>query len=462
MKTVVEIINRDGFLKTLFESIPCGVLVVDSDRRVQAVNDTLERTFGIATAEVINLRGGEALNCIHASKSTEGCGYAEFCSECMVRNSALKAIDGEQVRRTRAEIQLKVDGEVKDLILLVSAAPVDFKGERLAIVMLEDISELNQLRTWKRAEHGFSGIVGRDPRMLELYETIVEVAEVNDPVMIQGESGTGKELVANAIHQKSERAKMPFVPVNCGALPEGMVESELFGHVKGAFTGAIRDKKGRFELAHGGTLFLDEVAELSEAMQVKLLRVLQEGTFERIGGEQTISVDVRLISATNKELKKEVKKGRFREDLFYRVNVFPIQLPPLRRRKNDIPILTDHFLDKAMKEGMVVRGFSEDAINIMINYPWPGNIRELQSAVRYSLVKARGQLIRPEGLPQEIKSWHSEQPTRGPARKLDEENVRAALVQSGGNKAKAARLLGVGRATLYRFLSDFPDVSNVS
>ena len=265
--------------------------------------------------------------------------------------------------------------------------------------------------------------------------------------------------MAAAIHNESRRGGRPFVPVSCAALPEGTLESELFGHVKGAFTGAVQDKKGRFELAHSGTLFLDEVADLPKFVQAKLLRVLQEGTFERLGAAKTTSVDVRLISATNRDLKREVERGSFREDLYYRINVVPISMPPLRKRKNDIPLLVEHFLEKARREGQESHGLSKEALSIMMEYPWPGNVRELQSAIRFALVKSKGRVIQSEDLPLELVKWVEGRPSRGPSRKLSAESVRAALTKSGGNKAKAARILRVGRATLYRFLADFPDVS---
>jgi transcriptional regulator with GAF, ATPase, and Fis domain len=235
-----------------------------------------------------------------------------------------------------------------------------------------------------------------------------------------------------------------------------VLESELFGHVKGAFSGAIRDKKGRFELADGGTIFLDEVVDLTKSMQAKLLRVLQEGTFERVGGEKTASADVRVISAANRDLKREVEKKNFRDDLYYRLNVVPIELPPLRQRKNDIPLLAEEFLKQAGEQGQKTAGLSKKALSIMMDYLWPGNVRELQNALHYALVKCKGRLIRPEDLPLELKAGRSR---RGPTRKLNPEMVQAALDLTGGNKAKAARHLGVGRATLYRFLEEFPDVS---
>ena len=305
---------------------------------------------------------------------------------------------------------------------------------------------------------GFGGIVGRDPKMLQVYRQIRDLAVTDYPVHITGETGTGKEMVAAGIHNESRRGGGPFVPVNCAALPEGMLESELFGHVKGAFTGAVRSKKGRFELANKGTLFLDEVADLPKFVQAKLLRVLQDGVFEPVGAEKPVSVDVRVISATNRDLKREVETKNFRDDLYYRISVVPIHLPPLRQRKNDIPLLVEHFLEESLREGAKTAGVSKDALSVMMDYPWPGNVRELQSAIRFAIVKSRGRVIRLKDLPMELQDRNPSQSSRGPSRKLDPDTVRAALAQSGGNKAKAARLLGVGRATLYRFIADFPSI----
>ena len=328
-----------------------------------------------------------------------------------------------------------------------------------------DIAELGRLRRRLKTEQSFAGIVGRDAKMLELFDTIREVAKVNVPVLIQGESGTGKELVAAAIHNEGHNADKPFVPVNCGALPEGILESELFGHVKGAFTGAIRDRKGRFEMADGGTIFLDEIGELPGAMQVKLLRVLQEGTFQRVGGEETVKVDVRVISATNKDLAEEVAAGRFREDLFYRLCVVPVYLPPLRERRNDIGLLADHLLKRALtevgREGAIL---SPEAVDAMMDYDWPGNVRELENALQYALVKCRDNLILPEHLPLNILNRDTaRQPStkRHRKHKLDAERVRRMLEETGGNKIEAARRLGVSRATLYRFLQESEKKSKI-
>jgi transcriptional regulator with GAF, ATPase, and Fis domain len=300
----------------------------------------------------------------------------------------------------------------------------------------------------------FSGIIGKDEKMLEVFDLVRELADSNAPVLVQGESGTGKELVAAAIHNEGLRANHLFVPVNCGALPEALLESELFGHVKGAFTGAIRDKKGRFELADGGTIFLDEIGDISPPMQVKLLRVLQEGRFERVGSEKTLEVDVRVISATNKDLSQEIAEGNFREDLFYRLCVVPLTLPPLREKRNDIPLLVDHLLEHALKEvGREDVTVAPEALDVIMAHEWPGNVRELENWLQFALIKCRGNVIKPEHLPPGS-SAGARPGKRMRRRKLDVDSVRSALRETDGNKVEAARLLGVSRATLYRFLDD--------
>ena len=333
----------------------------------------------------------------------------------------------------------------------------DADGKPLrALGTVQDITKL------KQKKDSFSGIIGRDPKMKDIFEMIRRITDVDIPILIQGESGTGKELVAHAIHNGGPRVHKAFVPVNCGALPEGLLESELFGHVKGSFTGALRDRKGRFEMADGGTLFLDEIGDLPKVMQAKLLRVLQEGKFERVGDEKTISVDVRIISAANRNLKLEVEKGNFRDDLYYRISVVPIHMPPLRKRKNDIPLLVSNFLEKAAYKGHQIKNMSESALSVMTDYPWPGNVRELQSAIHYALIKSRGKIIQPVHLPMELRTKKINRLSCGPSLRLNSKIVKEALIRSGGNKAKAARYLGVGRATLYRFLKNFPDIdSNV-
>jgi sigma-54 dependent transcriptional regulator, acetoin dehydrogenase operon transcriptional activator AcoR len=327
------------------------------------------------------------------------------------------------------------------------------------IVSFKKISDSYYRRAEPKNIAGFSKIITRDKKMKDVFRQMANVAEYDYAVHIFGETGTGKELAAEAIHKASPRRNGPFVPINCGALPESLIESELFGHVKGSFSGAIRDRKGRFELADGGTIFLDEVAELSKHMQAKLLRFLQDGKFEKVGGEKTVSVNARVISATNKDLKKEMRNNRFREDLYYRINVVPVHLPPLRERKSDIPLLVDHFLRQATRQyGRSPVTVSDDAMSCLAKYPWPGNVRELQNAVQYSFVKSDGIEITHDDLPMEIDHTRLFIDRNSASRKLNVEHVEFAMGKTGGNKAKAARLLKVGRATLYRFFSEHPDL----
>jgi PAS domain S-box-containing protein len=358
------------------------------------------------------------------------------------------------------------DGEKKHLEMSVVAMK-DNAGQPIGILAsYRDQTRVLELEHRLGEVQQFSGIISHDHKMLEVFETIRDVAGTNVPVLIQGETGTGKELVAAAIHNESLRAAKPFVVVNCGALPKGTLESELFGHVKGAFTGAIRDKKGRFEIANDGTIFLDEVGELSPATQVKLLRVLQEGTFERVGGEKTVKVNIRLISATNRNLRETIAQGKFREDLYYRLCVVPITLPPLRERRNDIPLLARHFL-KLHAAGVNDREIhiTDQALSALMDYDWPGNIRQLQNAIQFALVKSRNAAIDLAHLPPEVTAELHGRPdkpvnervpsvrTPGVRAKLRSEDVSRVLAKTGGNKVKAAEILGVGRATLYRFLA---------
>jgi len=274
---------------------------------------------------------------------------------------------------------------------------------------------------------------------------------------VTGESGTGKELLARGIHYSSTRAEGPFIAVNCAAIPEHLIESELFGHVKGAFTGAIRSKPGRFELAEGGTIFLDEIGELSLRMQVKLLRVLQDGTFERVGGEETIRSRARVISATNCDLELAASSGKFRADLLYRIGVVSLTVPPLRERLADITPLAEHLLGKAAKEyGKDPPELSSAANDVLLSYPWPGNVRELENAMRHALISFTGSRLDPEHLPPAIVKHTRCRPVR-PARKrkLDHAMVVRALREGNGNKQRTARHLGISRATLYRYLEEW-------
>jgi len=300
-----------------------------------------------------------------------------------------------------------------------------------------------------RFVHSGSSIIGTSTPMQGVYELIAQVAPSNATVLITGESGTGKELVAQEIHRLSRRADKPYIKVNCAALPESVIESELFGHEKGAFTGAVSQRKGRFELAHKGTLFLDEIGELSPQIQVKLLRVLQEREIERVGGDHPIKVDVRLIAATNRKLEQEVKEGTFREDLYYRLNVFPIHVPPLRERKSDIVLLADYFVEKyAEKNGKPIKRISSPALDLLTSYHWPGNVRELENCVERAVILSTDMVIHSYHLPPSLQSAQSTntEPTttlEAALSRLEKELIVEVLKITSGNMAAAARRLGI-------------------
>jgi two-component system response regulator HydG len=308
----------------------------------------------------------------------------------------------------------------------------------------------------------FSKIIGKSRRMKELFENLSLIAPSDATILIYGESGTGKELVANAIHQNSLRAQKPFIKVSCAALPETLLESELFGHERGAFTGALARKAGRFQLADGGTLFLDEVNVMSSTTQVKLLRVLQEREFEPLGSTRTSHVDIRLITATNKELEAEVKEGRFREDLFYRLNVVPIHLPPLRERKEDIPLLAEHFFRLYQeKNKKSMKGFLPKTIDTLMRYDWQGNIRELENVIERAVLLCRSEYITPKDLPPPLQGEEvGEQsiisiPQGMTLEQVEKEAIIQTLEETGGNRTQTAQILGISRKTLQNKLKEY-------
>ncbi len=315
----------------------------------------------------------------------------------------------------------------------------------------EERRKSNTLRKALEDKYGLANIVGKNHKMQAIYDLIGDISQSDSTVLIQGESGTGKELIAHAIHTLSSRKERPFVIANCSAYAETLLESELFGHEKGAFTGAIRRKKGRFELADGGTIFLDEIGEIPPPTQLLLLRVLQERKFERVGGEQTVEVDVRLIAATNRDLSKEMMEGRFREDLYYRLNVIPIVVPPLGEREDDIPLLAKHFLDMyASSSKKAIRGFSEEVMKIFLSYNWPGNVRELQNVVEHAVILTKDEVITENDLPQNLR-WavpRAEEATRS-LKETEKSLILKVLKEVRGNKYQAAKKLGITRSTLY-------------
>jgi transcriptional regulator with PAS, ATPase and Fis domain len=320
-------------------------------------------------------------------------------------------------------------------------------------------NEILSLRRACRLDQGYHGILGTSAPMQQLFELIDNVAKTQTPVMIQGHSGTGKELVARAIHESSIRNTQPYIQVNCSALNENLLESELFGHVKGSFTGAERDRIGRFEAAHGGTIFLDEIGDISFAIQTKLLRVLEENRIERVGDHRPISVDVRLITATNKDLESLVAKGQFREDLFFRINVFPIICPPVSERREDIPLIVREFITRGAGEsGKDIQGVMPDAMEKLMAYSWPGNVREIRNAIEYAFVLCPGGLIEAKHLPPKISAndrlSHQKLKASVSDNTVREKTIQA-LRESNGNQSEAAKLLGVSRVTVWSRIKKF-------
>jgi two-component system response regulator HydG len=309
----------------------------------------------------------------------------------------------------------------------------------------------------------FSKMIGKSRKMVELFDLLAQVAPTDATVLILGESGTGKELVANALHHNSPRASQPFIKVSCAALPETLLESELFGHERGAFTGAVARREGRFWSAHRGSIFLDEVGEMSTTTQTKLLRVLQEKEFEPLGSTRTMKVDARVIAATHKDLEKEVREGRFREDLFYRLNVVPVSIPPLRERKEDLPSLAAHFLalyrEKNQKE---VKEISSKAMDLLVRYEWPGNIRELENCMERAVIVARGEMITPADLPPQIQALSGGKEDQGilfpsgiSLQDAEKALILKTLEDTGGNRSRAAEILGINRRTLQIKLKEY-------
>ncbi|OGP62770.1 MAG: hypothetical protein A2V65_10325 [Deltaproteobacteria bacterium RBG_13_49_15] len=324
-----------------------------------------------------------------------------------------------------------------------------------AMIQAEDAFDF---RTRMETTYAFSGIIGKNEKMQMIYKLIENVAPTDATVLIEGESGTGKELAARAIHQLSHRSKKPFIVINCSAYPSTLIESELFGHEKGAFTGAVKRKLGRFELGDGGTIFLDEIGEISQSVQIKLLRVIQTQRFERIGGEETVNVNVRMLAATNKKLQQEVQKGKFREDLFYRINVIPIQIPPLRERRNDIPLLIQHFLKQFNSDqGKNIKGFDPEAMRVLLNYNWPGNIRELENCIEHAVILAKTDMVSIPDLPSAL-TWPVEKLSISEKRTIDDQEetlIREILQECNWNKRHAANRLGISRSTLYEKMKKF-------
>jgi two-component system response regulator AtoC len=429
------------------------ILVVDDEAFVrESLRDWLtESGYEVFTAE----NGSQALGLI----DKERLGI-------VITDLVMPGMDGiELMKRAKethpnvAVIIITAYGSIATAIAAMKEGAYDyiekpFCPERMELLVEKLVEHQNlveeniSLRQRLEDRHHFENIIAKSHKMQQVIEVIKTVARSNASVLIVGDTGTGKELVARAIHSQSHRRDKPFVAVSCAALPESLLESELFGHERGAFTGAVAQRKGRFELAHRGTLFLDEIGEISANMQVHLLRVLEEKDITRVGGTEPIKVDTRLVSATNKDLKMAVKEGRFREDLYYRLNVVTIELPPLRERREDIPLLAQHFLAKfAVENQKEVSTFSTEATDFIMNYHWPGNVRELENAIERAVILAKDNVITLAELPQEHLAPLPS--SLRDLREVEREHILGVLAQTGGNYSEAARILGVTRMTLY-------------
>ena len=437
-----DLLTRKGNLEAVLDSLNDAIIAHDIERRITVFNRAAERLTGLKRDEVL---GRDCHEILEGGFCGSRCAFCENCTPTFDHEAFPMVVTdtGGQPHQVETSV-VPVRNREGEVVGVVAAA--------------RDVTELDELRRSLKRERKFRDIIGKHHHMQSVYELIRQVAPTDVPVLVQGASGTGKELVAQAVHLESDRRTKPFVAVNCGALPEGLLESELFGHVKGAFTGAVRDKKGRFELAHGGTIFLDEIGELTTSMQVKLLRALQEKRIDPVGAERPVEVDVRVISATNRDLRLQVRRGACREDLFFRLCVVPIDLPELSERGTDVFLLADHFLARFAQEMGRNKppALSEDAARILLDYPWPGNVRELMNVLQYALVKAPGGVIETEHLPPELtaRGKPKRRSNVGRKRKLTADQVRAALDEAGGRRVEAARLLGVGRSTLYRYIDE--------
>ena len=390
-----------------------------------------------------------------------------------IRMQEMSGIDALKIIKARKPdipvLLMTAYASVKSAVEALKLGAIDYLTKPLDIQELKHAITGAIAETKKEivAEKDFQGIIARGKAMKEIFETVMKIAPTDATVLISGESGTGKELIANAIHQKSKRLDKPFIKVNCAALTETLLESELFGHEKGAFTGAISKKEGRFELADKGTIFLDEIGDMSPATQAKVLRVLQEQEFERVGGTKTLKVDVRVIAATNKELDKEIKTGRFRDDLFYRLNVVTIHMPSLRKRMEDIIPLSDHFLRHYKeKNNKTIKGLHPEALSLMQSYNWPGNVRELENAIERAVIMSRGEYIAPSDLPIAIQSYPSfDSPlskggqrgveTGATIKDVEKNLILKTLRETNGNRTKASSILGITRRTLLNKIKEY-------
>ncbi|MCU0857009.1 MAG: sigma-54 dependent transcriptional regulator [Pontiellaceae bacterium] len=440
------------------------ILIVDDEKNTrEGLARALRRSYEVLIAE----SGATALNIL-----------SEKPVDVMLSDLRMPGMDGMTLMQRALAgspqlicILLTAYGNIETAVEAMRRGATDFLTKPVNLEQLEMVlqrvlrtrsaeTENRQLREQLDSKFGLENIIGNSPEMQAVFDTVRQVAASRATVLIQGESGTGKELIAKAIHRLSPRKNGAFIPVHCAALSSTLLESELFGHEKGAFTGAAERRKGRFELADGGSLFLDEIGEIDASVQVKILRALEERRFERVGGQEPIDVDTRLIAATNRDLKKMVAEGTFREDLYYRLYVVVIQLPALRERKSDVPLLLKHYLDLFNQEnGRTIEGFSPDALDLLTAYRWPGNVRELRNVVEQMVVLSRSPRIGVRDLPVHIREagfpGEAGRVQTGVLADVEKQTVLKALTEAGGNRTRAAEKLGISRRTLHRKIAEY-------
>ena len=440
--------------KTIVDTMQDGLMVMDTHGNILAMNSAAERLTGYTAAELIGANC-RTLNCTGCKIFGRGSGK-EWCS--LFEKGAVK--DKKCLITSKARRAVHV---LKNAAVLRDAGGSMIGSVETFTDMSEIVRQQQEIDSLRRSCHlddGFHGIIGESPIMQQLFELIDNVAPSDTPVLISGQSGTGKELVARAIHEASSRNAKPFIKVNCAALNENLLESELFGHEKGAYTGADRTRIGRFEAAHEGTIFLDEIGDVPLSTQVKLLRVLEEKEIERVGDHKPIPVDVRIISATNKDLEELVTRKLFREDLLFRINVFPMACPPLSRRTEDIPMMVHSFIEEnAGKGSRKIAGLTPEALEALLTYSWPGNVRELRNAIEYAFVLCRDEWIGLEHLPPKIVSAEKAPEANSKLNPASWQEERQKLIDTlrkvGGNQSQAARLLGVSRVTIWKRIKKY-------
>jgi PAS domain S-box-containing protein len=435
-------LNNDSRTDVILNSIAEGVITVDKEFKITFINEAAEKLTGFQKEEVIG-------------QFCKGVFKSEFClTNCPI---AQVLQNGKSIFDLDTSINCS-NNEAIPIRLNAAVLRDENNSPTGGVITFRDISLFKQVEDIIKAESQFHGIVGKNKSMKEIYQLIMEISDSDAHVLITGETGTGKELIANAIQATSKRKNEKFVKINCSVIPYNLLASELFGHAKGAFTDAKSDRVGRFELANNGTIFLDEIGEMTLQMQTQILRVIQEGTFERLGESITRKTDVRIITATNINLEKAIADGKFRRDLYYRLSVLPIEVPPLRKRKDDIPLLVDYFIRKfALAYSKKISGIESNALDMLINFDWPGNVRELENSIEYAVIKCRGEnrFLNIQTLPARIASKSvigKEQSINDITIEHNNSKLIELLNSHKWNKTKVAEILGVDRTTLWRKL----------